>query len=107
MPVLVKNAIRDYLDKSDIILIEMPDNVFAAISKTDSSQQVDMVILVKAWKTGFIKIDDNGSVILLLAHEIPISWDNNKLRRKAEDYLRKQASVGDTVSLAIAFGALG
>lgn len=60
-------------------------------------------IIEHAFRDGAIHLATDGC-IRICGITIPHQWDTNRIRRRIEDYLRKSASKGEIIRIAVCLG---
>lgn len=70
----------------------------------DSEELTPLELIDAAWSDGLIRIAPNGDILLLVAVRVKTDWDKSRIRRRLEDKIRKEWSLGDILVLATAIG---
>lgn len=102
LPVTAKKAIAKRLTDLRAILKEDDDGYFHLEELEDEPTPAETI--QKAWSRGYVKFDRFGHIHLLTTTRIEMNWDYKALRRKSEDHLRKNGTIGDIVRLSIELG---
>ena len=98
---LVYEAIQQHLSSTEKALVLGEEGVLQLV---DSLEPTPWELINVAWSDGLIRIAQNADILLLYAVRVEVEWDKTKLRRRLEDSIRKEWSVGDILLVAAAIG---
>ncbi len=98
---LLHEAIEGHLSATDKTLDLNEEGVLQLI---DSFEPTPPELIDAALSEGLIRIAQNGDILLLHAVRVKIEWDKTRIRRRLEDSIRKEWTVGDIIRAAAATG---